>query len=89
MADPTLMLEILVDRPSGGAVVRDYMAADDRALEFYGGHFTRLGDYRAKAEEVMGGSIVRPGSARPRRSGHHPEATPTGSSGSSTKGGTW
>lgn len=47
-------LEILVSRPGGSAVVRDYVAAEPGALGFYRGHFARADAYLAKAAEVDG-----------------------------------
>ena len=45
-------LELLVHRPGGAAVVADYLAGEEKAMAFFGAHFTELEAYRAKAADV-------------------------------------
>lgn len=47
-------LEIVVRRPQGSRLVRDYLQGDEPAVSFYGGRFSDLERFRAKAEEVDG-----------------------------------
>ncbi len=47
-----MKLELHVTRPSGAAVVRDYMEGRPGAVDFYGAHFSDLEAYRSKASEV-------------------------------------
>lgn len=49
-----LNLEVIVDRPAGAAVVRDYLAGREEAVAFYGAHFEDPEAFRAKASEVDG-----------------------------------
>lgn len=45
-------MELIVSRPSGAAVVRDYLEAKPEAVSFYGRHFAEPGAFEAKAAEV-------------------------------------
>lgn len=45
-------MELFVTRPSGSAVVRDYIEGAATAADFYRRRFDRLDDFRTKAEEV-------------------------------------
>lgn len=54
MPTPPLNLEILVSRPTGAPVVRDYMDGDPGASAFFQGHFASMESYLAKAREVDG-----------------------------------
>jgi bacillithiol biosynthesis cysteine-adding enzyme BshC len=47
-------LEILVGRPTGAPLVRDYLEGTPAARSFYSGHFGDPDAYREKAEEVDG-----------------------------------
>ncbi len=47
-----LKLELSVGYPSGSAVVQDYLAREEQAVAFYGGHFKDAEAFRAKAAEV-------------------------------------
>ncbi len=45
-------MELIVTRPSGRPVVRDYLAGREEALRFFAGRFDDLEAYRRKADEV-------------------------------------
>lgn len=45
-------LELVVERPGGAAIVRDYLSGSGSAVGFFGGHFHDVEAYRRKAEEV-------------------------------------
>ena len=48
-------LELIVDRPSGGALTRAYLENDPSARPFFGPHFTALDGYVLKARAGQGG----------------------------------
>lgn len=52
MPTAPLNLDILVSRPAGAAVVRDYVAGAPGAAVFFRGHFADTASYRKKAGEV-------------------------------------
>ncbi|HET9949225.1 MAG TPA: bacillithiol biosynthesis cysteine-adding enzyme BshC [Longimicrobiales bacterium] len=45
-------LELIVDHPAGGALVRDYLAGEERALAFFGRPFTSLASFEEQARAV-------------------------------------
>ena len=45
-------IELVVGRPTGSDVVRDYLEGAERAEAFLGPHFSSLSSYRAKAAEI-------------------------------------
>lgn len=45
-------LELLVDRPQGAPIVRDYLAGEERACALFGGRFEELATFRRKAAEL-------------------------------------
>lgn len=45
-------MELLVSRPTGSSVVRDYLAGEGAAPAFYGRRFDAMSDFKAKAEEI-------------------------------------
>ena len=47
-------LELIVDRPSGGALTRAYLADEPTARRFFGPQFSTLDGYVLKAREVAG-----------------------------------
>lgn len=47
-------MELIVSRPSGARVVKDYLADEGTATAFYGRRFDRPESYASKAEEVDG-----------------------------------
>ena len=47
-------MELIVSHPSAGPVVGDYLAADAKALDFFGGHFTSFDAFAEKARRVDG-----------------------------------
>jgi bacillithiol biosynthesis cysteine-adding enzyme BshC len=49
---PPLNLEILVSRPAGAPVARDYVDGHEGTSAFYQGHFADVESYLAKAREV-------------------------------------
>lgn len=45
-------MELIVSRPSGAQVVRDYLAHEAKAAEFYLRTYDRVADFAGKAEEI-------------------------------------
>ena len=54
MPGAPLSLDLLVSRPTGAPVVRDYLAREPGAVAFFPGHFGDLSAYASKAVEVDG-----------------------------------